>query len=440
MEQQQTFFQIFLLILFGVMAVGGVLYLAFFKYDNGGGTETYPIVIWGPPFKNRAINEVLSTFAKEEDNGAYLDITYVEKHPDTMYSDILESIASGNSPDLVILSSTDLLALKNKILPLSFETLPMSSFSETWIEGANVFVLSDGIYARPFLVDPLVMFWNRNIFTNEAIAQPPSDWDTFVDMTPRLSKITGGSELVQSAVAFGEYDNVLHAKEIVSALFMQTGADVVEQDAGNNNFVSDIASQSSNTSAAMTFYTSFSNPVKKVYSWNKTFDRSREAFAADKVAMYVGFASEETTLTEINPNLNFSIAILPQSNNTNTSLTYGNFYGIAILKNSAHPSYANYIAAKLATAASVAEVSELTGLPSVRLDLLSTIDPVDPYSKVKQQSAIMSHTWLEPAPNSSVDTLFESAINDVVAGSVTPTASLNVLNLDLNALLEQYNK
>ena len=63
MEQQQTFFQIFLLILFGVMAVGGVLYLAFFKYDNGGGTETYPIVIWGPPFKNRAINEVLSTFS-----------------------------------------------------------------------------------------------------------------------------------------------------------------------------------------------------------------------------------------------------------------------------------------------------------------------------------------------------------------------------------------
>ena len=440
MGQKQTFFQILLLVAFGTMAVGGVLYLAIYDNSDGYVAGDFSVTIWGPPFKDEAVKKILGELVKEEDNSIYANVSYVEKHPATIYSDILESIATGNSPDIVIISSEDLLALKNKILPISFETLPKSSFYEQWVEGSDVFMLEDATYARPFLVDPLVMYWNRDIFTNEAIATPPKDWDTFVAVAPRLSKIISGSELVQSAVAFGEYDNVLHAKEILSALFMQTGARIVDENV--RGFTTHIeTTRNLNTDTAMSFYTSFSNPVKKVYSWNKTFDRSREAFAADKVAMYMGFISEEDIIAnELNPNLNFGMAVLPQSNNTKTSVTFGNFYGIAVLKNGSNPRNANTIAVNLASAAIASRVAEVADLPPVHLDLLSTIDPLDANSKVKLQSAIMSRAWLEPAPRSSVETSFKSAINDVVAGSVTPEMGVNVLGKDIEALLKQYKK
>jgi ABC-type glycerol-3-phosphate transport system substrate-binding protein len=150
------------------------------------------------------------------------------------------------------------------------------------------------VYAIPVLVDPLVFYWNRDLFTNEAIAQVPKDWDTFVKLVPRLSHIENGAKLTQSAVSFGEYDNVLHAKEILSALLMQTGVSMVSE--SDDNFVSDFAisyNSNLNPNLALKFYTSFSNPIKTVYSWNKTFDRSLEEFAANKIAMYPGFVSEK---------------------------------------------------------------------------------------------------------------------------------------------------
>ena len=246
------------------------------------------------------MNKIFTDLRK--DNESFKLVSYVEKNPLTLYGDLLEAIATGNSPDLVLMNSSGLLPLRNKLYPISFQTFPLQNFRDTYVEGGDIFVLNDGIYALPLYVDPLVLYWNKDIFTKEAIAQVPKDWDTFVQLVPRLSKIIGGSDLVQSGIAFGEYDNVLHAKEIVSALLMQTGVSIVSQ-SSVGSFVSDISGGNSSLkpSLALTFYTSFSNPIKTVYSWNKTFDRSREAFAANKVAMYAGFVSEETSLVRNKP-------------------------------------------------------------------------------------------------------------------------------------------
>ena len=398
-NNSQNVFQIGLLVIFGVMAVVGVIALAMNKNSNNGESIESPVVIWGPPLMDRAMYTVLDVLKKNDES--FGKVSYVEKNPNTIYGDLLEAIATGNSPDLVLMNSSGLLPLKNKLYPISFETMPLQNFYDTYVAGSSVFVLSDGIYALPLFVDPLVLYWNRDIFTKAAIAQVPQDWDTFVQLVPRLSTIVGGADLVQSGVAFGEYDNVLHAKEILSALMMQTGVSMVVQ-GDNDHFTSDISSSVDTTKSAVAlrFYTSFSNPVKTVYSWNKTFDRSREAFAANKVAMYAGFVSEEAVLTEINPNLNFGMAILPQSTNTHKSLTYGKFYGIAVLRASRNPQTALAIARILSDGSIAKMLAQEAGLPSARRDVLTEVNGTDPFGHTKNQSAIMSRSWIEPAPQS----------------------------------------
>ena len=435
---KENIFQIALLVVFGFFAVTGVLFLAFFRGQGTAAPITSQVVVWGPPFYGNAFTQSLREAG--DDNPVFKNITYVVKNPATLYGDLLEAIASGRSPDLVILNSTGVLSLRNKLFPIPFSALPKSVYEETYIDGAKVFMLNDGIYAYPLLVDPLVLYWNKHLFANAAIPSAPRDWESFVQLVPKLSMITDGANLTQSAVAFGEFDNVLHAKEIVSTLFMQLGYSIVAQ--RDRGFYSDLTETKENARAesALTFYTAFSSPVRRnYYSWNKTFDRSREAFAANRVAMYGGFVSEERLLGEINPNLNYGMAVWPQSSNSYFSVTYGNFHGVGVLRSSRNPQDAMIAANLLSGHQFTSILSKNSLLPPVRKSSLALENQTDPHHRVKVQSAIISKSWLEPAPKSSTERIFQTAINNVVAGSRSPSAAVQAMRAELEALLRDYN-
>jgi len=305
-------------------------------------------------------------------------VNYVEKNPATYYGDLLEAIATGHGPDLVILDSSSVLPIRNKLYVLPYDTYPLRTFRDTYVEGSEIFTSSSGIYALPLAVDPLILFWNRDLFTDAAIAQVPKDWDTFVQMVPRLTVIQSGVDLIQGGIAFGEYNNVLHPKDIMSALFMQSGVSIVSAESGG--YAVDINSSGNDRfpSLALRFYTDFSNPLKTVYSWNKTFTRSREAFAANKVAMYAGFTSEIPVLHDINPNLNFDISLWPQSTSNRNKLTYGKFYGVAVLASTRNSTRAFQVAYALAGSTAASTIAQVTGLPVTRRDALSN-EPSNPF-------------------------------------------------------------
>ena len=434
MGSKQSVFQIFLLILFGVFALIGIIVVATNRNDDEREKLIADITIWGPPMYSDIMSDILRDLKEKDD--LLEKVKYVEKNPHTIYGDLLEAMSTGDSPDIVIMNSSGLLPLKNKIYPIPVERLPLHTFRDTYVEGSEIFVLDNSVYALPLAVDPLVLYWNRTLFKNAAIAKVPKDWDTLVDLTyKRLSKINGGADLTQSAIAFGEYDNVLHAKEILSALFMQTGSGIVYRKNGyftiNNNDIK-------KASLALKFYTSFSNPIKTVYSWNKTFDRSLEAFASDRVAMYAGFVSDEPIIKKINLNLNFDMTTFPQSNNNIADVTYGNFYGLAVLKTSKNPQAGLYVANVMTSRDVSKRLSEASGLPSARRDVLTDVDPSDPTAYTKVQSAIMAKSWLEPAPQSAVNTAFKRGINNTVSGTVGYEQATGQIFADINALLKRY--
>ncbi len=437
MGEKLQFFQYGILILFGVFALIGLIFIATKKNPAGQTEILSQVVVWGPSFGEKAFQSLIEK--ERNTNKSFEKVMYVEKDPATLYGELLEAIATGNGPDLVILDSSLLLPLKNKIQPIPFESFPLASYKSAFVDGAEIFLFSDGVYALPLFVDPLVLYWNRDLFTKNGIADVPKEWDSFVQIVPRLSKIVSGSTLQESAISFGEYDNVLHAKDILSALYLQAGASIVVKNSGTDQLTVDLASSniSSKTAQAIKFYTSFSNPKGIVYSWNKTFDRSREVFAANKLAMYAGLISEYSSIANSNPNLNFEPALFPQITNTVSNRTYGKFYGIAMLKSSKNMAQAYKVASFFVSKSASEYLTEKSNLPSVRRDILTQANADDPTALIKTQSALMARGWLEP-DQSEVETLFRRAINNTVSGITTPEMGNGQLAADIEELLEDY--
>src|SRR5690606_38217983 len=101
--------------------------------------------------------------------------------------------------------------------------------------------------------------------------------------------------------------------------------------------------------SALRFYTNFSNPSQESYSWNAALRNSRDAFLAGELAIYFGYASEIQGLRQQNPNLNFDAALMPQTRDVATTMTFGKMYGFAIARATPNISTAFTVASTLTT-------------------------------------------------------------------------------------------
>jgi ABC-type glycerol-3-phosphate transport system substrate-binding protein len=436
LSDTRKIFQYSLVGLFIFIGLFGMVLVATNTGSGAVDTST-PVLIWGPPLFTEGNQNFFSELSGI--NPVFKNVRYEVKHPETLYADTIEAMATDRGPDIILFDAGMLLSFKDKFIPISYETYPVRDFRDTFIEGAEVFAFNEGIYALPLFVDPLVLYWNRNYFTDSALSQVPKEWNTFVRIVPTLTLLGEGADIKRSAIAFGEYDNVRHAKEIVSSLILQTGTKIVEKNR-EGGYKSGLISENRNEQGAvlaLRFYTDFSNPIKTVYSWNKTFERSDRAFASGDLAMYIGFLSEAPLLSEMNPNLNFDISVLPQPTTGLHQAVYGIFYGVGVLKTSQNPKRSFEVMRALTEPLSADFLKNKTLRAPVRRDML-IVDPSDPRSDTLVRSAIIARTWLEPRLSGVIDDYFRLFIQNVVSGTLTPEKSLELFDKDLQNILKTY--
>lgn len=323
-------FEIGLIAFFVLAAIGGLVILS--KYTGSSGVNPYgdSVEIWGT-FSERSFNTILDELRKEDEH--LIVVHYREMDVRTFDEELINAIAEGKSPDLVLLPHPKLVTFRTKLRPISFESISERYFYDTYVEGAEIFMMSDGVYGFPIAADPLVMYWNRDLFSANGLAQPPATWDILMSQTVRaITKINENRSIAQSAIAFGEFSNILYAKEILATLFFQAGSSIVEEGDGSYRVV--LNTNTSNTSlapaeAAVNFYTQFALSNKELYSWNRSQDLDRNEFLKGDLGIYFAPASEYYTITRDNPNLNFDIAPVPQDPKA-TPRTYGEFYAFVI--------------------------------------------------------------------------------------------------------------
>lgn len=426
-----TKFQLILTGVFGLFLVVGVI---IFSAYRGNSQNKVTVLVWGtiPSVSFSNIIQATSLYQSKE-----YDVKYVQKSDENFDSDFIEALASGTGPDLFMLPSDKILKHYNKIFPIPYNVLTQRQFKDTFIDGSEIYMAPTGVLALPIYVNPLVMYWNRSIFRDARITEPPKYWDEFYNLAKEISIKDGALNISQSAVALGEFANVDHAKKIILNLAMQAGTPVVIWNGDNlqSVFSSSYNKPTIPAEAAVNFYTEFSNPAKTSYSWNRSLPSASNFFLGGNLALYFGFASEARVLQFKNPNLDFDVAEMPSSREGGGDISYADFNAFAITKASANKNAAYAVASILAGKDGASAIVSALKLPPARRDLLSS-KPTSAYESVFYSSAIKSKGWLDPDPQET-DSIFKDMIESITSGRARTSEAVGRAQREISNLLSK---
>ena len=445
-------FQLVFLAVFVLVAIVGVAVFAGF---GGSSKAAVPkATIWGtiPAFFITDTVRILNASSNA------LEVTYVQKDPQTFQNEFVNALAEGNGPDAVLLSDDMLYTFRNKLQPIPYTAFALRDFQSTFIDGASVFASKDGLLAIPISVDPLVMYYNKNILARAAVSRAPQTWDEMSQIGPVIIQRTDTSTIQQALLSFGDYANVNNAKAILSTLLFQAGNNitainaltgsaytVLDKDTSNNNIAnstdsntsgSDSSSQNDGTTATesvLDFYTSFANPAKSLYTWNRSLPNSLDYFLSGNLAFYFGFASEISQIQAKNPNLNFDVAQVPQ-NMSGIPNVYGKIYALAIVKQTKNAAGALGVISQLTNQTAVQHYIDIANLPPARRDLLAQ-QPKDPFMTVFYRSAIQVKSWFDPSPAES-DRVFQDMVESIISGKSKLSNAVSDAKQKLDILLK----
>jgi ABC-type glycerol-3-phosphate transport system substrate-binding protein len=436
-------FQKLLVSVFGVIAVVAVIYFAIGDHssekENPFGIEGEASV-WGT-FSEVEMAPVAKGFSDLSDGA--VKFSYSEKDPESFDQDLVESLASGNNPDIVMLPDYLILRHSDKIEynPYSPQFGP-AQYEKQFAQASWIFLDDSGVVAFPFALDPLVMYWNRDLFTNASLTSPPKTWEELRQITPRLTKKDNSGEIQQSSVAFGEFSNVTNAKDVIALLFLQSGKSIVRIEGGVARVdLLDVgagqggAESLSSPGSALRYFMTFSNPRGDLYSWNRAMKDSEVKFADGSLAIHFAFASEYSKIKERNPHLNFGVAMVPQPANAKSEITLARTYGLVSLKRAKDKTLARAVVSGLLRDDFPNLVAKQIGLPPVQNGLLA-LPPVDAAESIFYESAIRSRSWLDPSPARSKEIL-QRAVEDISAGVLGEDAATARIATELALLLQR---
>lgn len=433
-------FQIGVFIACGIGIVFAVLIFSD-KIKIGGKTDPAQLggslVMWGT-LPLSGMSNVKDTVTATYKN---VQLQYVQKNPATFQQELVNAIASGKGPDLITITPAEVIQNKDRLTVVPFASLPQSLFASTFIDQGLLFLNQEGTLAFPFVVDPLVMYYNQDMLTSSFTVSPPKTWDDIVAFVNKVTQKDDGGALLTQAVAMGTYQNITHAKELLLTLMFQAGNPVVTWGPVEKKYISVFSRNDStggpSAASALRFYTDFAKSTNTDrYSWNNELPNDKNQFIAGKLAIYFGFASEIESIRQKNPNLNFNVTMMPQRSTGNRKATYGNLHAVAVLKSSKNTSLALTVAQTIVKTESVTAylADQLFSAPA-RRDMLTPKND-DALQTMVYNSAIISQGFLDPDAMAS-DEFFKRFVTQVNSGLTTPDTIVSTGDSFIRDLLEK---
>lgn len=423
-------------IITGIFVIAGVVAMMVFSgvIDLGGSDEeaSGTVNVWGT-IPNQTMRKYIDK-AKDQNIG----INYIQKNKSNYEDELINAFASGSGPDLFIMSHEGILRHSDKSLEIPYASFPRDSYESTYIDEARLFLSDTGSAALPLTVDPLVMYYNKALISSAFILDIPQYWDELSAFAPEITQYSGTGEISISAAALGTFDNISHAKSIISAMILQNGVSIVGTNSINKKKQSTLSLDDKNltkTTQALDFYTSFASFGSNTYSWNEALVNDQNKFIAGEVALYFGRASEVENIRKKNPNLDFGVELLPQVRASTNRITQGAMTGIAISKQTKNIPAAITVASKLAGGDITEGLAVELLVAPARKDLLRK-KPDDAFRTLVFNSAIISRGWLDADPVQT-DDLFKTMIRNVNTGAQSTTDVVARATSSLNTILDQ---
>ncbi|MBI2100667.1 MAG: extracellular solute-binding protein [Candidatus Vogelbacteria bacterium] len=438
-------FQLIIIGLFLLFLVIGTLIFAGvlpgFRPPAGG--VAGELTIWGT-VPEAMLRPIIDQFNKDYQD--FFTLRYTEKAPANFEREFVEAKADNRAPDLLLLPHELAFTQRARLLPLPFEFFSLRQFRDTFIDASEFLTDKAGILALPLVVDPLVMYYNKNLLAEAGLATPPASWTEFKVKAMSLTILDSRRNITRSAAALGETRNIAHAKDLLTMLFLQAGNPIVAPvSPADGVYVSQLDQSFGATLksavAVLDFYTQFADPARPNYSWNRSLPEARQAFSRGQTVFYFGYASEYATITRENPHLVFDVALVPQpassadeAGKTNLpKLVLGRLLSAAAVSGGSKATAAGQAALALAGSKPADALAAALFLPPARRDLLGQA-PADPAMAVFYRAAILARNWPDPDPVRTKK-IFETMIESVVTGRLRSNEAVAEGDRQLQALL-----
>lgn len=376
-------------------------------------TTASEIHIWGT-YPEKTFKPAFTAWREEHSN---ISLVYTEKNQNTYRGDIIEALALGTAPDIILLPDNLLHTMQNKLAPVPAISMTEREYKETFASITDIFLQNNHIYGIPFAIDPLVLYWNRDFFASETIALPPSTWDEFLTAARKLTKRTETGNITRSGAAMGLTANIPEAIDIISLLTLQGGVNIIDP---ATHAVTLTQTRTTNqittspTETSLRYYADFSHREKTSYAWNHTFPKPADAFAREDLAMFIGRASVFDSLTKRSPHINIGVSPVPQYSQAPVKIGYGRVTAFAVPLQSSKQTTAWQVALFLAQNTSASSIADELKLAPARRDLLGA-GHASPSFSVFYEEALRARTWYDPDPARSVP-IFTNMIELVTAG------------------------
>ena len=391
---------------------------------------------WGLFDSSSVWQPVFDAYRKNNSNVYF---NYVQMNPDTYEQDLIEALASGKAPDIIMFRSSWLPKHGNKVLPLPQTIMTVRQFQDLFPDVATTdFISQNKIYALPVWTDVLAMFYNKDLFNAAGIALPPKTWDDFIKIVQKLSAKDKSGNLIKPAAAIGAADNVDNAADILSLLMLQSGAKMISNDGTQAAFDSSVTINSETYKpgeSALRFYTDFANSQSLAYTWNNKFPNSFDAFASGQTAIIFDYAVNVPRLKQKAPNLRLGIASVPQLKDAAKVVNYADFWGYTVSAASKNSEAAWNFLAFLTGKDINSYFSNAVLRPASRRDVLSEQQSSADLG-IFADSILSATSWYRVDPT-AIDNIFKDMINAVVLLNVKPTDALSDAAARVTALMRK---
>lgn len=264
--------------IFIVIIVIVMLVIFFVSKLKGNSTpREVTLTYWGVWEDPTVIQPILDDFHKDNPN---ITVKYEKQDIKALgkYIDRLTTrMNNGTGPDIVRFHSSWVPQMKNLLLPFPESVVKNTALETDYYKTVQYDMKNNGAYyGIPMGIDTLALFVNTGLFEKSNVS-PPLVWEDLRKIAVRLTTVEEG-KIKKAGIALGTYDNVAHASDIISLLFMQNGADM-----NDLNGPSQI-----NSVETLGYYTSYSQGNNNV--WDATLDNSKLAFAKGNLGMYFGYS------------------------------------------------------------------------------------------------------------------------------------------------------
>lgn len=396
--------------------------------------------MWGLYDEQEIFREFIIGF--KEENKCSIEIVYKKMSAETYEQDLINAFASDKGPDIWIMHNTWLPKHKDKIteLPQEIAKFSMENFQTTFVEVAEHDLTDQGeIYGIPLYIDTLAFFYNKDYFNTAGISAPPETWEELVDDNlGKLIQRNQWGDIERAGISLGTAENINRSTDILSLIMLQNGTEMVSADKKTSTISSTITLNGESYSPgkeALRFYTDFSNPTKKIYTWNRQMPYSIDAFADGKSAIMLSYAYQIPTIKSKSPYLRYGISPMLQTKDRKIDINYANYWAYTVSKRSKSSEMAWNFLLYLAQKENAKRYSQLAHRPVAQRSLIEWQKKDNLDLTVFAGQILTARSWYQ-IDSSKIEKNLSDAVESIVLGTATTEKAIRTLNDQINLLMK----